>query len=1226
VPIVRRLSDVDDLTFSTGLGGVDGMAYGTVAILFRPLVAYDSANRTLLAAYDLAVAQVGKIALNLTNKLVWHSGGSGGTGPTLTAGDWHTLVVRKQTGTANVRFSVKNESTGIWTHSSTAGTLPDWASFSGGSLHTHDLVSSWGPGCDYAAMAVWANELPWAADTFGDAEIESADLEDHLDNWVDAAPSSGWGFDVADANYSTEDFTFNRADETSTGVGTPVDAADLDFQYETTSTQQTTRNFLRNATTEPGTGDPVWDLSETQGTPGTLGSGNVSSGGFTEVLRWQRTVGDTVGAATISTQLSVASVSASAQYRWRLVRVNSSGVEQATSDYSGTHNTAGIKTSTFVFATTWQAGDRLALALEFGKTSGGGQRQLDVDVNSADSFADFELAVATPTDVTPDDTGHGHTADQPGLTQVHQVQPDSAGHAHTAGQATVGVVHNLAPDSTSHGHAAAEPTLVSVASVAPDDAAHAQAANSPTLTQAHTLTPEDAAHAAAAEQPAVAQVHALAPAGASHAHTATQPGLTGAGAAIDVREFTQGQFVQWAIGTGGLATLAQGAFTVVGVAKIITLADSGALLDLSNAGTSRANYGHNDSGNMRYQRGSFEEPGDGPSWGVADGWVLVAWTKAAGTAVVRFHKCVMSTDTWTQQDSAGTIGNDDNTCTFASTRPGGDGDLVLRGRIAAIAAFSSVLDDTAIQALRDNWADWLAAGPIAAWRFDQAATSESIDDQTGNGADQTTLVGSTVVTDDPPPGFSFGEAATEVTPAGASHGHAAAQPSLAQVHEIAPADAAHGHTADQPGLVQVHELAPNGAAHTQTATGPPVAQVHAVTADPATHGHATDSPALTQAHALAADDASHGHAAEAPSVVQQHEVAAAGATHAQTADEPALTQAHAVAAADTTHATAAGDPTLAQVHELAADGATHPHATTDPAVTQTHVLTAASASHGHTTDQPGLTGAGDVLSDPASHGHAATQPGLAQVHGLAPADAAHPHTADEAPLAQAHVLAADDASHGHTAGAPGITGAGDLLAEDASHAHTAGAAPLTQDQQLTPDDTSHGHSAQQPAFTGGQTLAADDAAHGHTCTQPDLAQAHQLSPADAAHGHTAGQPALTQAHDLAPADASHGSTAGQPALAGGSTLTPDGVSHGHRASQPAVAQLYAIAVAPAVHAHAAQQAALGQLHQLVPASTSHAHTAGVVAFAGSAARGTATVGSTTGLVSVRSTTGGVTVR
>jgi hypothetical protein len=226
-----------------------------------------------------------------------------------------------------------------------------------------------------------------------------------------------------------------------------------------------------------------------------------------------------------------------------------------------------------------------------------------------------------------------------------------------------------------------------------------------------------------------------------------------------VREFAQNQYVQWAIGSAGLATVAQGAFTVVGVAKIVTLGDTGALFDLSNAGNSRALFRHTDAGAMNYLRGSFDSPGDGPDWDDGDGWVLVAWTKAAGppgpAKAVRYHKCVLSSDTWTHQDSAGTVDNDDNTCTFASTRANNDGDLVFRGRIAAIAVFDSVLNDTAVEALRDSFVDWLTAGPIDAWRFNQAATTDPIDDQTAGGADQTTLVGSTVVNGDDPPGFSF---------------------------------------------------------------------------------------------------------------------------------------------------------------------------------------------------------------------------------------------------------------------------------------------------------------------------------------------------------------------------------------------------------------------------------------------------------------------------------------
>jgi hypothetical protein len=1046
VPTVRRLDADDDVVFAAGFGGVDDFAFGTVAFLFRPLAAYDSTNRTLLAAYDSTGAQVGKIALSTANKVQWHSGGSGGNGPTVTAGDWHALIVRKVTGTAQVRFSLLNVVSG-WTHAVTAGTFSDWTAPTGGTWSTSDITFGWGPGSDLAAMAVWANELPWAADTFGDAEIVAAGLEDHLNNWRDAAPTAGWAFDQADAAYSIEDFTLNRADELSYNVGTPTDATDLDFQYEDTGIAVTLRNFLRNAQTELGTGGAVYDLSETEGTPTTLSSGNVSAGGFTEVLRWQRTVGDAVGAATISTQLSVATISANAQYRWRVVRLDSSGVEQATSTYSGTQTTTGIKISTFVLSTTWAAGDRLALVLEFGKTSGGGNRAMSVDVNSADSFADFELAVAIPTDVTPADTTHGHTADQPALTQVHTLAPADAAHGHTADQPTVSTVHTLAPDSTSHGHAA----------------------GSPALAQAHELAPTAATHSHAAAEPALTQTHEITAADAAHGHAADQAVVVEQGTGL-VREFTSAEFVTWAIGTGGLATLLQGAFTVAAICRRIgTPADQGAVLDLA-AGLdgSRGFFRYTDADQMDYLRGQFQSPGAGPSWTAADGWVLVAWTKAAGTTAVRYHKGVLAVgaDSWTHVDSAGTVDNDDQTCDRAQTRFMEEDGWVFRGRYGVMAAWGSVLSDGALEALTSDYADWQSSAPAALWRFDQAATTTAVDDQAGNGADQTALAGSTVVTDDPIPGFTFGEAAVAVAPADSSHGHTADQPAITQTHELVPADAGHGHTADQPALAQVHQLTPASASHGHTADQPAVDQAHALTPDSGAHGQGVDAAALTQVHQLASGDTTHGH----------------------TADQVALT--------------GAGD--------LLTDNATHGHAADPAALTQDHQLTLAGSAHGHTADAPAL----------------------AQVHELAPASAVHGQAADQATLASGQTLAADSTTHGHTAAGPALTQTHEVATGGTSHGQVAEPPDLTQVHELTAADAGHGQTADSPTLAGGTTLLPADAAHGHTAGSSALVQVHTVTVAAAVHAHAADQAALTQLHQITAADTAHGHTAGRAELTG----------------------------------------------------------------------------------------------
>jgi hypothetical protein len=399
VPTVRRLDADDTVVFAAGFGGADGFTHGTLAFLFRPLAAYDSTNRTLLAAYDSAGVQVGRIALSTLNVVQWVTAGSGGSGPTVTAGDWHALIIRKVTGTERVRFSLLNLTTG-WAHMNTVGTIADWVAPTGGTWRTFDTTFGWGPGIDIAAMAVWANELPWAADAGGDAEIEAAGLEEHLDNWRDAAPTAGWAFGQPLATYSIEDWTLDRADEISTAVGVPTDATDLDFQYESSGPLVSSRNFYRTTQDEPDSTGIVRDLSETQGTPSTLTSAGVS-GGFTEVFRWHRVVDATVGSTSFPSQLQVTAVSAATlSYRWRVQRWDSAGVLQAFSGYSSEQNTTGIKVATLPLDTIWSAGDRLAISVELRKAGGGGSRTITVAVNDPDAWVDFEVAVVPPAQVT----------------------------------------------------------------------------------------------------------------------------------------------------------------------------------------------------------------------------------------------------------------------------------------------------------------------------------------------------------------------------------------------------------------------------------------------------------------------------------------------------------------------------------------------------------------------------------------------------------------------------------------------------------------------------------------------------------------------------------------------------------------------------------------------------------------------------------------------------------
>lgn len=161
-----------------------------------------------------------------------------------------------------------------------------------------------------------------------------------------------------------------------------------------------------------------------------------------------------------------------------------------------------------------------------------------------------------------------------------------------------------------------------------------------------------------------------------------------------------------------------------------------------------------DTGQMYYATGAGFVGGiSGLS---ASTWYLYAVTKATGASTVRDHLCVMSTDTWTHADR-GSVGDGtgpvDNLL-FSDTG------ARLDAYVAAIAVYSSVLNDAAIEALRPGLAAWMSAGPAALWRFNDTP----VDDLTGGGANQTAISGTTVDTGVEPPSFSYSLTSSSFTP------------------------------------------------------------------------------------------------------------------------------------------------------------------------------------------------------------------------------------------------------------------------------------------------------------------------------------------------------------------------------------------------------------------------------------------------------------------------------
>lgn len=155
------------------------------------------------------------------------------------------------------------------------------------------------------------------------------------------------------------------------------------------------------------------------------------------------------------------------------------------------------------------------------------------------------------------------------------------------------------------------------------------------------------------------------------------------------------------------------------------------------------------NGTTVFNSGITVEPGEGN--------LLLGWTKPAGTGKVRYYKYKFSTTTWTIEESAGTVGD-------ASAIPSGtvrfnewQGTEFSTQRIFAGAIWNTQITEANMKALvsAENLLGWNSvASPKGLWLFNQAVVTESVPDQTGNGATQTERNLTEVVVGEPPIPFT----------------------------------------------------------------------------------------------------------------------------------------------------------------------------------------------------------------------------------------------------------------------------------------------------------------------------------------------------------------------------------------------------------------------------------------------------------------------------------------
>jgi hypothetical protein len=115
------------------------------------------------------------------------------------------------------------------------------------------------------------------------------------------------------------------------------------------------------------------------------------------------------------------------------------------------------------------------------------------------------------------------------------------------------------------------------------------------------------------------------------------------------------------------------------------------------------------------------------------------------------------TEEWSHAAGSGTISNQNafglDLVRFGQWRA--NGGEFFNGKYAAAAVYDVELSDGVIETFRDGIQDMLDAAPIGLWRFNQTDIADPVEDLTGNGADQTAIVGTSVIDGDDPPNFDY---------------------------------------------------------------------------------------------------------------------------------------------------------------------------------------------------------------------------------------------------------------------------------------------------------------------------------------------------------------------------------------------------------------------------------------------------------------------------------------
>lgn len=224
---------------------------------------------------------------------------------------------------------------------------------------------------------------------------------------------------------------------------------------------------------------------------------------------------------------------------------------------------------------------------------------------------------------------------------------------------------------------------------------------------------------------------------------------------------------------GGLVGVGNGAVTIAAILRLTSTATDGAIVYCGGGDVSGVDL--EVFGGDYYM--SSQEPVLAAA-STADGWHLVAGTKASGTVTPRFHKYVYGTATWTHSNAGGTMPNGTAVGGGDTLQIGrwGTASMRLAAQIEIAAVWNRALSDAEIENLAFTMQAWQTTNPVAGWLLNQGTTTTQILDWTGGGANITG--GAANVGTDSVPVFSYRTSILVSQPAGSGATDATATPAV----------------------------------------------------------------------------------------------------------------------------------------------------------------------------------------------------------------------------------------------------------------------------------------------------------------------------------------------------------------------------------------------------------------------------------------------------------------